>query len=211
MLQPGEEEKQNTGGEAQPASFDYVKPPLRMLPSSIDWDAVISLGRETGTVEIFGAVLAVCRSLLDAPIPDRVLDALPVRATGAITRRAMNAVLDREIAQYLGEPPNKFWDIMLVTNGAFILRPIRLLETAPYFFASSDFLRRKYGRAGFLTGAGHFARAVGQFARFGWDAVYFAIERYRRLKGIGYSTSLFNRLETEGASESLEGTSGDEN
>lgn len=176
----------------------------------IDWDTVISLARETGTGEIFDSVLAVCRTLLDTPIPDRVLEALPVHTTGAITRWAMNAVLDREIAQYLGEPPNKLWDILLVTNGAFILRPIRLLETAPYFFASSDFLQRKYGRTGLLTGAGHFARAVGQFARFGWDAVYFAVERFRRLKGIGYSTSLFNRLETEGASEKLEGTSGDE-
>ncbi len=190
--------KQNSGGGAQPASFDFAEPPLRMLASKIDWDEIVQLARETGTVDIFGAVLAVCRTLLDTPIPDRVLDALPVHATGSITRRAMNAVLDREIAQYLGVPSSKFWDVMLVTNGAFILRPIRLLETAPYFFPSSDFLQRKYGRAGFLTGAGHFARAVGQFARFGWDAVYFAVERYRRLKGIGYSTSLFNRLETGG-------------
>ena len=166
--------------------------------NELDWDAVIQLAWETGTVEVFGSVLRVCQSLVAAPVPDRVLEALPVRRGGAITRRVMNAVLEREIAQYLGLPPNQFWDAMVITNGAFILRPIRLVESAPYFFPSSEFLQRKYGRNGMFTGAGHFARAVGQFARFGWDSVVFAVERYRRLKRIGYSTSLFNRLETGG-------------
>lgn len=180
---------------------------IKQNKNIMDWDAVIQLARETGTVEMFGPVLSVCRTLLETPIPNRVLDALPIQRGDSITRRAMNAVLDREIAQYLGEPQNKFWDMMLVTNGAFILRPIRLLEIAPYFFGSADFLQRKYSRRGILMGAEHFFRAVGQFARFGWDAVYFAMERYWRLKGIGYSTSLFNRLETEDTSEKLEVTS----
>lgn len=175
---------------------------IKQNAGQMDWDAVIRLAKETGTVDELGAVLHVCRTQLAAPIPDRVLAALPVQQGGIFTRWMMNQVLDREVAQHQAwthphQPPNKLWDALVITNGAFILRPIRLVESAPYFFPPSEFLQRKYGRSGLLTALGHFARAIGQFARFGWDSVYFAAKRYRRLKGIGYSTSLFNRLETE--------------
>jgi hypothetical protein len=110
----------------------------------------------------------------------------------------MQKVLEREIGQYLGRPPSRFWDAMLVTNGAFILRPIRLLESAAYFFPPGDYFRRLYGHSTFVLRTGHFFKALYRFARFAMDSVYFSIERYFRLKKIGYSTSLFNRLETEG-------------
>jgi hypothetical protein len=169
---------------------------IKQHDGNIDWETVIQLARETGTLDVFGSVLSVCHTLLTAPIPTQVLEALPVNGGGPITRWAMNMVLDREVTQYLGLPPNRFWDAMVITNGAFILRPIRLVESAPYFFPSSEFLKRKYGRDGFVIGTKHFARAVAQFTRFGWDSVNFGVERHRRLKGIGYSTSLFNKLET---------------
>ena len=170
---------------------------IRGADAGSNWDALVELARETGTREVIGSVLSACRSLLGTPVSERTLASLAVKGGGAVTRRAMNAVVDREIAQYLGEPPSRIWDALLITNGAFILRPIRLLETAGYFFPPGEYLRRRYGDAGLVTRMGHIFRAAAQFARFAWDSLYFALERYRRLKKIGYSTSLFNRLETE--------------
>ncbi len=171
---------------------------IHVYRDSLDWDALAALARRSGTVAIIGSVLRACRTLLGTPVPDTVLEGLPVPASGALTRYAMHKVVDREIAQYLGEPPSRFWDAMLVTNGAFILRPIRLLESAAYFLPPGEYFRRRYGRSSMFLRAGHVLRALFQFSRFAFDSVYFAIERHLRLKRIGYNTSLFNRLETEG-------------
>jgi hypothetical protein len=91
---------------------------------------------------------------------------------------------------------NRFWGLLLASNGAFILRPVRILETAAYFFPPADFLKRRYGRSNLLTRLGHFLTAAWQALRFAWDMLYFGIERYIRLKRLGESASLFNRLET---------------
>jgi hypothetical protein len=40
-------------------------------------------------------------------------------------------------------------------------------------------------------------RALAQSLRFGWDSLYFGIERYVRLKRLGKSASLFNKLEID--------------
>jgi hypothetical protein len=109
----------------------------------------------------------------------------------------MNGVANREVAQYLGEPPSRFWEVMLVPNGAFILRPIRLLETGAYIFPPKEYVHRRYGQTGMPVRLRHALRAAAQLARFAWDSLYFALERHRRLKKIGYRTSLFNRLEAE--------------
>jgi len=98
---------------------------------------------------------------------------------------------------YLGQESGGPWDALLFPNGAFILRPIRILETAPYFFPDDDYLHRKYGRDSIGRRIKHFMQAVGQFARFGWDSLYFAWERFWRLKRIGFSTSISNRLNVE--------------
>jgi hypothetical protein len=164
----------------------------------LDWEALARLAAETGTGDAIGSVLRACRSLLAADVPEEVLAAIPVVRPGPVTHWAMNRVVDREIAGFLGQPPSRFWDAILITNGAFILRPIRLLESAPYFLPPAGFLRRRYGQSGLWCRSGHFLLAVREFAAFGRDSVYYALERHRRLKRIGYSTSLFNRLETEG-------------
>jgi hypothetical protein len=86
---------------------------------------------------------------------------------------------------------------MLASNGAFILRPIRLLETASYFFPPADFLTRRYGKANFAIRIYHLLKASLQTLSFSWDTFYFGMERYFRLKRMGKKTSLFNTLETD--------------
>jgi hypothetical protein len=161
----------------------------------LDWEALIQLARQTGTAEIFGAVLRAGVTLLRARVPEGVVQSLPVGRRGVITRRAMHAVVNRQVSQYLGTPRSKIWDALVITNGAFILRPIRLLESAAYFLPPVEYLQRAYGQCGLLSRVGHLWQATGKFTRFGWDSIYFAIERYRRLKRLGYSASLFNRLD----------------
>jgi hypothetical protein len=108
----------------------------------------------------------------------------------------MQRAAEQEIAAYEGRPGSRFWNLLLAPNGAFILRPIRLLETLVYFLPPSDFLQRRYGRVDFATRARHIVIAFMQMLRFGWDTVYFGMERYFRLRRQGKSASLFNKLET---------------
>ncbi len=171
---------------------------IQKYNTEIDWNAVIRLARSTGTTGLFGPVLRAVNITLSAGVPNTVIEALSLEEPGRVTKFAMNRVIEREIAQYSGGAPSRFWEVLLVTNGAFILRPIRIIESARYFFPHKDFMFRRYGRHDAGTMLVHFVRAVLQFSRFGIDSIYFALERYRRLKKIGYSTSLFNRLEPDG-------------
>ena len=168
---------------------------LKQQPD-IDWTLTIQLARDWGAVNILGSVLQACKEHFDAPIPGNVLAALPVSRPWGVTRRLMARAAEQEIAAYEGREGSRFWKLALASNGAFILRPIRILETLSYFFPPADFLHRRYGKAHLFTRIRHFLVASMQTLRFGWDTLYFGMERYFRLKRLGKSTSLFNKLET---------------
>ena len=161
-----------------------------------DWNLTIKLAHDWGAVDILGAVLQVCKKYFDAPVPDHVLSALPISKFDPITRNLMVHVAEQELAGYEGRVGSRFWKLLLMHNSAFILRPIRLLETISYFFPPSDFLRRRYKQINFISRIRHLTIAFAQTLRFGWDTFYFGMERYFRLKRLGKSTSFFNKLET---------------
>ncbi|HET9588909.1 MAG TPA: nucleotidyltransferase family protein [Anaerolineales bacterium] len=163
----------------------------------IDWSLTVQLARDWGAVDILGSVLAVCKRYFDAPVPDDVLAALPVTGPWPLTRKFMARAAGQKLAAYEGRQGSHFWSLLFASNGAFILRPIRMLETLSYFFPPADFLTRRYGRASLITRTAHFLTALRQTIRFGWDTLYFGMERYFRLKRLGKSASLFNRLETD--------------
>jgi hypothetical protein len=108
----------------------------------------------------------------------------------------MARAAEQELATYENRPASRLWQLLLAPNGAFILRPVRLLETASYFFPPADFLYRKYKRSNIIIRIYHLLKAVLQSMRFGSDTFYFGAERYFRLKRLGKSASLFNKLES---------------
>src|SRR5687768_2872892 len=163
----------------------------------IDWDLTVRLARDWGAVDILGSVLRVCKQYFGAPVPDKVLATLPVTRPWPITRTFMARAAEQELAIYEERPASRFWQFVLASNGAFILRPVRLLETASYFFPPADFLQRLYGESNIICRTGHFFIALRNTVRFIWDTFYFGMERYFRLKRMGKKTSLFNTLETD--------------
>lgn len=170
---------------------------IKKLGPQIDWQKLIDTAKAGGAAGIVGSVLRACISLLDAPVPVWVQSKLQVPVPGIITRRTMERIAAYETATYLGEEPRKLWEFLLVTNGAFILRPIRVIDLAGYVLPERDFLRRRYGRDSLATAVAHAVRAGAQYFRLGVDTIYFTWERYRRLKAMNQSASLFNRLEAD--------------
>ena len=162
----------------------------------MDWDLTVKLARDWGAVDILGSVLQVCKRYFDAPVPNEVISALQVTKPWMVTRKLMARAAEQELAAYEGRQGSRLWTLLLASNGAFILRPIRMLETISYFFPPADFLHRKYGTSNIVCRVGHLIIALQQTLRFGWDTLYFGIERYFRLKRLGKSASLFNKLET---------------
>jgi len=163
----------------------------------IDWDLTVQLARDWGAVNILGSVLQVCKRYFGAPVPDEALSALPVSEPWPITRKFMARAAEQELAIYEERHASRFWQFVLASNGAFILRPVRLLETISYFFPPADFLYRRYGKAGISIKLYHLLKAFWQTLSFIWDTFYFGMERYFRLKRMGKKTSLFNTLETD--------------
>ncbi len=168
---------------------------LRIYSDEIDWEATLELAGQWGAAEILGSVLQVCRRNLEAPVPERVLASLPVRGSGRAVRRFLGRMADYKIAAYRGEQRSSLWQHLLVANAAFVLRPIRLVDTAAYLLPAAEYLRRRYGKAGTATRLRHFLLALTRFMRFGFDSLYFGWLRYRRLKALGQSASLPHRLD----------------
>lgn len=177
--------------------FVDVAEVVKQHEAAIDWQQTVDLAKAWGAAEMLGAVLQVCQGLLQAPVPNWVLTALPVRGSNRVKQWVMQRVVAYETAVYLGEPPSRLWKFLLITNGAFILRPIRLLDLLEYCFPGRDYLRRQYGSGSVWLGAWHFLRSLGQYGRITLDTLYFTWERYWRLRRQNESTSLFNRLEVE--------------
>lgn len=177
--------------------FVDVAEAVKLYEQEIDWQQTVDLAHAWGAGEILGAVLQVCHSYLQAPVPDWVLAALPVQGPNRLKQWVMQKVVAYETAVHMGTPPNKLWHFLLITNGAFILRPIRLLDLLEYCFPGSDFLQRRYGSGSFWMGVAHFLRSLGQYGRIVIDTLYFSWERFWRLRRQHKSTSLFNRLEVE--------------
>jgi len=165
----------------------------------IDWNFTVQLAHDWGAVDILNSVLQVCKRYFDTPIPDEVLSALMKRVRGPwpITQKLMVRAAEQQLATYEGKPANRFWQLMLASNGAFILRPVRLMETASYFFPPTDFIRRRYRKTNLFARIYHFFKAFWQTLSFIRDTLYFGMERYFRLKRMGKKTSLFNTLETD--------------
>ncbi len=178
--------------------FVDVAEVVKQYEDEIDWQQTVASAKAWGAAAMLGAVLQVCYGYLQAPVPDWVLAALPVSGPNWLKQKVMQRVVAYETAVYLGTPRSKLWHFLLVTNGAFILRPIRLLDLLEYCFPGRDYLRRAYGSGSVLQGIRHFFRAMGQYGRITIDTFYFTWERYWRLRRQKYSTSLFNRLEVEG-------------
>lgn len=163
----------------------------------IDWELTVQLARDWGAVDILGSVLRVCQQYFDAPVPNGALSALAVSEPWPVTRKFMARAAEQELAIYEERPASRFWQFVLASNGAFILRPVRLLETISYFFPPKDFLYRRYGKANIGIKIYHLLKAFLQTLSFIWDTFSFGMERYLRLKRMGKKTSLFNTLETD--------------
>ena len=170
---------------------------IERYAAAIDWESTLQLAVRSGCVDILGSVLRVCRERFAAPVPDRALDALPVRGSTGLTRQVMQAMADHELAIYRGGEPDRLWQFLVMPNGAFILRPIRVLELLGYIFPDRDFLTRRYGAAGLKVRLLHALKAVAACLALGADTAYYTWERYRRLKRLKLSASLFNRLEVD--------------
>ncbi len=164
----------------------------------MDWPLTLTLAREWGVREALGATLTVCRNFLAAPIPERVLAALPVTGASGVTRLVHEKMAGYELATYTDGERNRLWDFLVITNGAFILRPIRFLDAAAYIAPDRDFLERRYGDASSATARFHAGLALWQYGRAGLDTAYYMWDRYRRLRALNQSASIFNRLDGEG-------------
>jgi hypothetical protein len=151
---------------------------IKQRGAEMDWPQLLLLARQWGAGSILGCVLRVCHEFLATPVPAEVLAALPIMEPGSLARWAMNRMADHELSIYLSAKRSRLWDFLLLTSGTFFLRPIRILDSLPYFFPDRNYLRRRYGSDGTWTRLRHLVRASQEYARLGVDTLYYSVERY---------------------------------
>jgi len=160
---------------------------VKQYEDEIDWQLAVKLAREGGVVDILGAVLQVCRDHLAAPVPNWLLDALPVGRPGPLTRTLMQRLADFKIAVYQGQKPGRLWTFLLGYNESIVFRPIRLLDLAHYCLPGAGYLQRRYRSASAATAAGHLLRAIGQYTRVGFDTLHFSWQRRSEVRALDRS------------------------
>jgi hypothetical protein len=159
----------------------------KQYENEIDWQLTVKLARTGGVVDILGSVLRVCRQYLAAPVPAWVLEALPVGRPGLVSHRLMQRLAEFKIATYQGQKPGRLWTFLLGYNESIVFRPIRLLDLAHYCLPGADYLERRYGSASVVAAVGHLLRAMGQYARVGFDTLYFSWRRRREVRALDRS------------------------
>ena len=162
----------------------------------IDWHALCKRANDWGMASSLYAVLTVCQGYLGAEIPGESYEKLHGKTSGSLSQSLHRKIAAYQLSTYRGEPKKRLWEFLTVPNGAFILRPVKLVDTWDYLFPESRGLERIYGRSSVTTRIRHFVISTFKMIRFGLDSIRFGVERYRRLKAQDLETSLSTRLET---------------
>ena len=144
---------------------------IKQHGDDIDWFSLIRLTKEAGATDIMGSVLRVCRDWLDAPVPESVLEALPVSELGGVTKRLYVEMAKNLVAP---EESGKLWKFLVEPNWKFVFRPIRLLDYIFYLNPPPEYLQRRYRRSGLPVRLFHSTRALFEFARLGVETIYYS-------------------------------------
>lgn len=164
--------------------FADVAEVLQRYEQGLDWDCVVARAQEAGASEMVGAVLRVCRRWLAVPVPQRVLQALPVKGPDVLSRRLMQGMAEHLLSVHEGRRPSKLWSTLAGFQESLIFRPIRLLDLARYCVPDADYLQRRYGSSSATVALAHLMRAAGQYGRLALDTAYYSWRRKNRLQNI---------------------------
>ena len=148
----------------------------------MDWDHVVGRARDAGASDMMGAVLRVCARNLEAPIPESVLQALPLSKPDTLTASVMQGMANHLLSVHDGRKASGLWPFLAGFQESVIFRPIRLLDLLQYCLPGTDFLQRRYGSSSLLNAAWHLLRALGQYARLAIDTTFYTWRRRRRLR-----------------------------
>ena len=151
---------------------------VKLYEKEIDWLLLIQSAHQYGAVNALGSVLRVCHDYFDLPVPEWVLDQLPIVPPGRLAQRLHTETAVHTLTTYQGHPTKPLWDFLVAENYKFIFRPIRLLDFATYAVPGKEYLRRRYGRAG-LTAVFHFLRAIIEYTQLGLDTLSALWQRQR--------------------------------
>ncbi len=144
---------------------------IKQHGNEIDWLSLVRLTKEAGAEEIMGSVLRVCRDWLDAPVPESVLEALPLPAMSKLTKRLYIEMAKNLVAP---EKSGRLWKFLVEPNWKFVFRPIRLLDYISYFAPPAEYLQRRYKRDTLPTRLFHSTRALFEYARLAFETVYYS-------------------------------------
>lgn len=162
--------------------FADVAETLRYYEPALDWDSVVARARQGGAGGMMGAVLRVCCQWLAAPVPEHVLNVLPVKGPDGLTRRVMQGMADHQLSVHEGRRPSRLWSFLSGFRESLIFRPIRLLDLARYCFPNGPYLQRRYGSRSAAIAVWHLLRAIGQYGRLALDTAFYGWRRRKRIQ-----------------------------
>ncbi len=162
--------------------FVDVAEVLHLHTGELDWDCVVEQAHGAGTATMLGAVLHICAQHLDAPVPEHVLEALPVSAPDRLSGWLMQGMAGYLLDLYQGKRRRGLWPFLAGFQETIIFRPIRLLDLLHYCLPGDDYLQRRYRTAPAGASVRHLLRALAQYIRLALDTVIYTWRRERRLR-----------------------------
>ena len=144
---------------------------IKQYSDEIDWDLLISLTKQAGADNIIASVLRVCQQHFNAPVPDWVIDALPIQAIRGYEQNLYEAMGEHLLAKQDGVKTHGLWAFLIEPNWKFVFRPIRLLDYISYLLPPNDFLQRRYNSQSPIKRLLHSATALFDYTRLAFDTI----------------------------------------
>ena len=144
---------------------------IKQYGDEIDWHLLITLTKQAGADNIIASVLRLCQQHFAAPVPDWVIDALPIQPIRVYEQNLYEAMGAHLLAKQAGIQTRGVWAFLVEPNWKFVFRPIRLLDYISYLLPPREFLQRRYNTAGPAQRLRHSASALVAYARLAFDTL----------------------------------------
>ena len=149
---------------------------VKQYGDELDWELLVEVASEAGAASIVGSALRVACCLFDAPVPQWVIDALPIGKRPIWEEKALEAMVEHILAKAENRPQQGIWSWLVEPNWKFVFRPIRLLDYVTYLIPPNDYLDRAYGSHALLHRRNHIGRALAAYTRLAYDTIHDSIQ-----------------------------------
>ena len=157
---------------------------IRHHGADLDWDLVVRKARRWQIESTVQPALVSVVRLFDAPVPQTVLEGLPVPRTGWLEGKVLAPAVEDLKGERAGRGPSHPLRKLLGLRSDLVFRPVRMLDLLRYLWPAPRFIARRYNVSSpmsiCLYYGLHVCKALGEVFLNLVDLIYYTRLKRRR-------------------------------